>query len=42
LAALVSAFLIARLPATEAFWENGLKTTTTLLQAWPPTDIREL
>jgi membrane protein len=42
LAALVSAFLIVRLPATEAFWENGLKTTTTLLQAWPPTGNREL
>ncbi len=37
LAALVSAFLLAQLPATEAFWQHGLRSCATLQQAWTPT-----
>jgi membrane protein len=38
LAALVHAFLIARLPATEAFWAHGFQASATLQQAWHTPD----
>jgi membrane protein len=38
LAALVHAFLIARLPATEAFWAYGFQPSATLQQAWHTPD----
>jgi len=34
LAGLVSAFLIAQRPSTEAFWQHGLQPKATLQQAW--------
>ena len=34
LAGLVSAFLIAQLPSTQAFWQHGLQPNATLQQAW--------
>jgi membrane protein len=34
LAGLISAFLIAQLPSTAAFWQHGLRPSATLQQAW--------
>lgn len=34
LAGLVSAFLLAQVPATQAFWQQGLQPGATLQQAW--------
>jgi membrane protein len=34
LAGLVSAFLLAEIPATQAFWQHGLQPGATLQQAW--------
>jgi membrane protein len=36
LAPLVSAFLIAQAPASQAFWQHGLQSAATLEQVWAP------